>query len=580
MRVPGWIMTSSDVGPAAEPAPRDSPGKPAAARRRGRSGGVGAWLVVAGLILVLGFAPASRLTARGLPLPPPGSGAEVAISHREKATAVRDVPLGLPRGARIRTAGDVRRYADAALGPSDALAFMAVLGSSSLAQGFPVGYLSGHLEYPYRYPALDAVLGKAPPASFESGATALGAALTVLAAQPPPGVAIENAGKAAYSVLNRARAAGGCAPQLDLFLLLAADGNTSTGILRREEQRTGEACPHDPTPGWLLGQSQLRELPLSSSATFIFPAASVRALALTALQSAIVTFRSLAAAYPGDPGVLTGLGDAYLRAGTHLRSAEPFTARQDLRLAMAAYDRAADLGAASGAAPGLARALIGLGEPTEAVRLLQPLARASAFPGPSLEMLIVADEAAHDFRAAETAARHLDRLGTAAYPHGDALFPESAGGGIDPLDDASLPLSLGTDRLATLSATLVFSGGAGGSVQDLSFIPTYRDDPGVTGTQPSCALWTWRRDALLNGHPAETLAGWPAQSQFSSVRPSHFGCLPAGNLKQLAQAEALQQAGENVSGRSDLTDGQLNLLRWAGDLTAAKKAAGQWQATS
>jgi hypothetical protein len=234
----------------------------------------------------------------------------------------------------------VLRYADAALGPSDARALMAVLKSSSLAQGFPVGYPSGHLEYPYRYPALDAVLDRAPPASFASGATALGAALTVLAAQPSIGVAIANAGKAAYGVLNRARAAGGCAPQLDLFLLLAADGNTSPDILRREEQRTGAACPHDPTPGWLLGQSQLRGIPLSSSAAFLFPAASVKALALSALRSAITTFRRLAAAYPGDPGVLTGLGDAYLRAGTHLRFTEPFTARQDLRLAMAAYSRA------------------------------------------------------------------------------------------------------------------------------------------------------------------------------------------------------------------------------------------------
>src|SRR5207342_3192708 len=78
--------------------------------------------------------------------------------------------LFVRRGTRIRTAGDVLRYADAALGPSDARALMAVLKSSSLAQGFPVGYPSGHLEYPYRYPALDAVLDRAPPASFASAA--------------------------------------------------------------------------------------------------------------------------------------------------------------------------------------------------------------------------------------------------------------------------------------------------------------------------------------------------------------------------------------------------------------------------
>ena len=572
-------MTSPDVNLPEEPPTEDNPEKLAAARRRGRSGDVAVSLVIAGLILLLGFAPASRLAARDLPQPQPGLAPEVAGSQPGKATAVQDVPVGLPKGATIRAAGDVLPYADAALGPSDALALLAVLKSSSLAEGFPVGYLSGHLEYPYRYPALDAVLDKAPPASFASGATALGAALTVLAAQPA-GVAIQNAGKAAYSVLNRARTAGGCAPQLDLFLLLAADENTSPDILRREEQRTESVCPHDPTPGWLLGQSQLRGLPLSSSARFIFPARSVKVRALTALRSAIATFRHLAAAYPGDTGVLTGLGDAYLRAGTHLRTTEPFTARQDLRSAMEAYSRASALGDTRGAAPGLARALIGLGEPTEAARVLRPFARASAFPGPLLEMLITADEAAHDFRAAETAARHLDQLGTPAYPHGVALFPESAGDGTDSLDDASLPLSFGADQLATLSATLVFSGGAGGSVQDLSFIPGYRDDPGVTGTQPSCASWTWRRDALLNGHPAEALAGWPAQSQFNSVRPSHFACLPAGNLKQIAQTEAPRQAGENNSGSYNVTDGRQNLLRWAGDFQAAKKRAEQWQTTA
>jgi predicted Zn-dependent protease len=534
-------------------------------------------LVIVGLLFVLGFAPASRLAARDLPRLPSGPEQEVAGSHPARATAVKDVPVGLPRGARIRTARDVLRFAEAALGPSGAPAFLAVLRSSSLAESFPAGYLAGHLEYPYRYPALDTVLGKAPPASLASGATALGAALTVLAAQPSADTAVTNAGKAAYSVLNRARAGGGCAPQLDLFLLVAADENTSQDIIRREEQRTASACPHDPTPGWLLGQSQLRGLPLSSSAAFVLPAASVRALALTALRSAIATFRHLAAAYPRDTGVLTGLGDAYLRAGTHLRLTEPFTARQDLRSAMEAYRRASALGGARDAVPGLARALAALGEPTEAAQVLRPLTRASAFPGPSLELLIAADEEAHDFRAAETAARHLDRLGTRAYPHGVALLPESAGDGIDALDDASLPLSFGADRLTTLSTTLVFSGGAGGSVQDLSFIPGYRNDPGVTGTQPSCASWTWRRDAVINGHPAEALAGWPEQSQFSSVRPAHAACPPAGNLEQIARTWVPGRAGGDNPGGYDVADGRQNLLRWAGDLLAARTTAEQWQ---
>jgi hypothetical protein len=33
----------------------------------------------------------------------------------------------------------------------------------------------------------------------------------------------------------------------------------------------------------------------------------------------------------------------------------------------------------------------------------------------------------------------------------------------------------------------------------------YRDDLGVTGTQPSCPSWTWTRDELLLGHAALAL---------------------------------------------------------------------------
>lgn len=119
------------------------------------------------------------------------------------------------------------------------------------------------------------MLDKAPPASFTSGATALGAALTVLAAQPQSDSATPstadmaggNAAPAAYGVLDRARATGGCAPQLDLLLLLTADESTSAGILGQEERRAEAVCPHDPTPAWLVGQSQLRFLLFSEPST-------------------------------------------------------------------------------------------------------------------------------------------------------------------------------------------------------------------------------------------------------------------------------------------------------------------------
>jgi cellulose synthase operon protein C len=438
--------------------------------------------------------------------------------------------------------------------------------------------------YPYQYRPLEAVLDNAPPASFASGATALGAALTALAAQPQStatlgATPIDNAGPAAYGVLNRARATGGCAPQLDLLLLLAADQSTGSARLGQEEQRTEAACPHDPTPAWLVGQSQLRMLNLELA--FSSPPTTAAPNAVAALRASRATFGRLAAEYPHDPAVLAGLGDSYLRTGTYLRSSEPFTARQDFRLAIAAYNRASALGAERDAAPGVARALIGLGEPAAAARLLSPLARSSKFPGPMLELLITADEAAHDFGPAVTAAKRLEQLGSTSYPAGDAVIPVPQSNSVESLDDVAFPLSFGAGRLTPLTTQLILPGGAGGAVNDISFIPSYRNDAGVTGTQLGCPSWTWTRDELLLGHAALALANWPAH--FTSVRPGDSYCAQSDKLKLIAEVQAGQQPDQGIMKKEsitsdDVSDGWQNLLRWAGDFPAAKKFAGQWQA--
>ncbi len=561
------------------PQEQESPEPLAAGRRRGRYGSVVVTLVIAGALLVLGFSPVSRLAAHGLPRAPGTFAPVVTGPPHGNTTAVQAVPAGLPNSARIRTAADVFPYAVAALGKPDAQALMALLNSNMV--GSPVGYGTGDVKYPYQYPPLDALLARAPPASFASGATALGAALTVLAAQPQASsnplsavAAIGNAGPAAYGVLNRARAAGGCAPQLDLLLLLTADQSTSTGVLSQEEQRTETACPHDPTPGWLVGQSQLRMLLTSESVTAAYP------YVVAELRAANATFSHLAADYPRDTGVMTGLGDSYLRAGTYLRSSEPFTARQDFRSAIAGYNRASALGDERDAAPGVARALTGLGEGAAAARLLSPLARSSGHPGQFLELLVAADEAAHDFGAAVTAAQRLGQLGSASYPAGDALIPVPLAGSVDSLDDVALPLSFGVGRLTPLTVELIPPGGAGGSVQDLSFIPGYRSDAGVTGTQPNCPSWTWTRDELLLGHAALALANWP--TQFQTVRPGAGYCAQTGKLKLIAETEAGQKPDQHLMKTDDITsdgiaDAWQNLLRWAGNLPAAKKSAAQWQ---
>ena len=179
-----------------------------------------------------------------------------------------------------------------------------------------------------------------------------------------------------------------------------------------------------------------------------------------------------------------------------------------------------------------------------------------------------------------TAAQRLGQLGSASYPDGDALIPVPLSGSVDSLDDATLPLSFGVGRMAPLSAELILPGGAGGSVQDLSFIPEYRDDLGVTGTQPSCPSWTWTRDELLLGHAALALANWPAQ--FQDVRPGSGYCDQADMLKLIAETEAGQKPDQNLMKNDKLTsddiaDAWQNLLRWAGNLPAAQRSAAQWQ---
>jgi tetratricopeptide (TPR) repeat protein len=538
--------------------------------------------VVIGLILLVGLAPLSRVVANGLPDPPNPVVPQANTAPRAGTSTVREVPVGLASGARIRTSADVVSYVQAAFG-SAATAFMAVLRSGKDLPSSPVGYATNHVEYPYRYPQLEPVLDAAPPDQFNASATALGAALTVLAAQPSDFSAKGelfvdlNAGPAAYGVLNRARESGACAPQLDLLLLLASDKLTTAAILSQEEKRAETVCPHDPTAGWLVGQSQLRDVPLSFAAT------GLSADTVAHVRTATTTFTTLVGQYPNDAGIIAGLGDSYLRAGTHLLSSEPFAARHDLTSAIVQYNRVSALGDPRDAALGIGRALIGLGQPAEAAKLLEQYAESTLVRGPLLEMLISADESAHDFGAAEAAAKRLDQLGTSAYGDGVAFFPLPSGYSSSALDDASLPLSFGGDRLTGLSTALLAPGGAGGSVQDLSFIPLYRNDPGVTATQPYCASWSWRRDAILNGQAAQALTGWPAD--FTSVRPNR-SCYTYGTLHGIAQTEAGQKVdpGQKFDGSvfsgDDISDAHQNLLRWAGNLPAARKAAEQWQAAT
>ena len=186
------------------------------------------------------------------------------------------------------------------------LALMALLVSKSYLANSIVGYGSDNtsnpygVDYPYQYPPVDAVLDKAPPASLANdttGATALGAALTVLAAQPQTGSLISRFRRRyghrqrGTGGLRRARPAPGPSAvarrRVDLLLLLTSDASTGAAILGQEERRTEAACPHNPTPAWLVGQSQLRAL------GNLPPPTSASSTALAGLGAANATFSRL-----------------------------------------------------------------------------------------------------------------------------------------------------------------------------------------------------------------------------------------------------------------------------------------------
>ena len=151
---------------------------------------------------------------------------------------------------------------------------------------------------------------------------------------------------------------------------------------------------------------------------------------------------------------MTGLGDAYLRAGLRLLYSEPFTARHDLRLAVAQYNQAAIPEPAT-TPISRARALVGLGESKRAVPIASQIVATSPRPGSALEVLLAADEGAHDFAGAEAVARRLAQSGPAAYPTATTFYPAPReSDALGSVAEASRPLSRGAESLTPLHDTL------------------------------------------------------------------------------------------------------------------------------
>ena len=493
-----------------------------------------------------------------------------------------DLPAGLPAGSRIRTPEDLRRLAVRALGAAGSDRLIELLDPAAPfvpdatfeGVGFPV-------PYPYRYPTFDEMLDRAPMAARTAAAAKLGAALVVLAARPTSDqddfyrTEYRNAAAAAFALLDRARIGGDCEAQLNLLLLVAADSWPRDDVVQAEADRTASACPDDLTAYWLLGQFQSQRAEVESPHNLV-----VYPLPEDAMNRAPATFTALLERSPGAPAAWTGAADANARAGLVLRADQPFAARQKFRTAESQYRRAKELGAGREADIGRARVLIELGDPKGAVRLLQQVPAEGGGAGPVLELLTTAAEAGHDFDAARSHASRLTELGASAYPSDAPLFPVP---GITPgplfQAAATAPLSTGAGRLTPFTVDLAPEpGGAGGSVDDVSFIPVFRQD-NFTGTEPMCPGWVWRRSAMLAGDAASALEDLP--EEFRPVRPdlAHLHCGPGVGFRGVGGVLGLETGLANPTNPIELEslqDARQNLWRWAGDMARAEEVVREW----
>lgn len=536
------------------------------------------------LLAVLAFAPLAHLVAEGLPRVPGATVRVLASSGPDGA--VRPVPAGLPTALTVEHAEDVTRPAQEALGDEGARALLRLVrhGAPLLAET-AVGGALGFAPYPYRYPAMIRLLAGPGRRAGVEELTALGAALMQLSSRTMADGSLRsrNAAPAAYAVLDSARdradpAGVGCLAQLNLTALVAADRQPRDPVVAREASRFRMACPGDPTGDWLLGQYYSQRATRDPDPEFAADLDPDREQA-----RATVTFDRLVTRFPRSADVRTGAADAALRLGLRLRDLKPFTARYHLQNASVGYRAALRSGRDSGAGSGLARSLLGMGRTREAEEVLTEVTRGVPTAGPDLEVLLETHETARDFAAAAALGQSLAGLGEAAYPQGRWLFPvPGVYTAVPGSDDAVLgPLSLQATRAARFTIDLQPEpGGAGATVEDSSFIPVYRDDPGYTGTDPRCPEWAWRRDALLAGHAEGALADYPKSGfQFPDHRPDNedTGCGPdLDEFRALVQAEAGLPYRLKWQTPEAFADRRQNMWRWAGQLRRARDVVAAW----
>jgi tetratricopeptide (TPR) repeat protein len=480
-----------------------------------------------------------------------------------------DLPAGLPRPWTPPTVQTTTDLIVDVFGRDVGQQLNALLRSTK-----PLDDIGEPIEYPHRYAGLEPILTLIPTDRLTTPrVVAVGATLIALHAQADVSEvdSLPNAGRIAYALLDRARAQGDCAAQLDVFLLVLADLNSVEADVRSEAASSMRACPGDPTPEWLLGQYFSQQDEFSPDASRPEPATR--------------TFQQMASTFPESPLPLIGQADAALRKGLRILGTAPFAARELLESADRTYQAAARLGDTNLVAFGRARTLIGLAQPGAAVVVLNGMSNAAERPPGRVDLLVA--EAVRDFPRAVEVGRALSMRGPAPP---QTLFPLRPWEGVDDPDIPSPegPMSVGSESSVELTVTLSnLGGGAGGSLTNSSYVPRWRADSELIGFDVACPDWAWRRDAVIAGQAELALQNLPEtpdeaarrngrtcyHGNYDGERDNQNGLLLFRTLLRL-EAGRLVHLTPKVESR--LIDARQNLWRWAGDLGMAEAINRAW----
>jgi cellulose synthase operon protein C len=480
-------------------------------------------------------------------------------------------------------------------GAAHALVKLALQSNSLRAGG--TNFALDNVGSPLRYPKVERILRRHLVSPFGAKAIAaandLGALLIYAAALPTLSNYLEpfpQAGPVAFVVLEEARIHGACVPQLNFAFLLSIDEVPRDTEAQLELERAAHDCVGDPTPLWLLGEYQSER----ADAPWLLPAGIPRPS--IGMQTSLTTFADLRKRFPDSAVGWAGAGDAELRIAYETGVQQPFTTRAYFRRALSYFLAAQRIEPNPEIAVGIARAYAGLqqfGAAVKAQRIAVAGRSDEALPQAWLMEYLEQD---HAFAKAARVAQSLTDT-----PH----FPVGGGEMMQPspqvpvlgqsyTEEADGPLSIGADRFKAVSIDLDDeSGGAGGGENDLSFIPTYREVPGVTGYSRWCPAWSLHRDEILAGESAKALSGLP-MPEGKSIRPGSQYQFECGASSDLLAGIAAYEAGqhsrathfveaehtdstETRSALARLDDARQNLWRFAGNLGRARIAAQEWR---